>query len=530
MLASLINFILFLAFVYLVIYGVYLLTINLKSLLSSNSFLYENSPENYKNGELKNNKLCVIIFANSKSRRLEPLLHALNEQTYGKENYSVHVIYAKDSNSLLYTPDCMAGAQIHCVENPEFFKKNKALNAFMEKLIQGSKFDACVFLGSNRYVMSNYLECVNITLNKTQSSVITGKCTVVPEFKNHLIRAKVIEAREEFKNNTQNIARRMFNLASIIDSENCVITSDILEKTGRVCFETKEDELKYSLFLASNNIKPLYSPFVETIIEAENYNPVAAGFGVRFALFKYYLKLLFKKPWYFVEFVLSLMQPNIAVVFILYFVLLYSSFRFISSIGMKYILHLGVFYAAVWAIGLLASRLNPLKILFLLFYPFYSFTFNFKKMTRDISKKAIQRTITEEKNIKSATMDAIVTDGKKEAVCKMDLMTEDGMRRVILRFRKKRVISDESIRMYDAVENISKRIKSHGYTLKICQNCANFTSTQDGTVDLLKGVCKANTTGENPETFETLIWNTCNCFYAKPAVNVMDNLNKNKDY
>lgn len=529
MLASFINFILFLAFVYLVIYGVYLLTINLKALLSTGSFLRENSPENFNAAEFKNNKLCIIIFANSKSKRLEPLLHALNGQTYDKQNYSVHVIYAKDSNSLLYTPDCMAGAQIHCVENPEFFKKNKALNTFIEKLIQGSKFDAYVFLGSNRYVMSNYLENVNIALNKAESSVITGKSTVVPEFKNHLLRARVIESREEFKNNTQNIARRMFNLASIIDSENCVITSDILEKTGRVCFETKEDELKYSLFLASNNIKPFYYPFMETIIEAENYNPVTAGFGVRFALFKYYLKLLFKKPWYFVEFVLSLMQPNIAVVLLLYFVLLYSSFKFISSIGMKYILHLGVFYIAVWIAGLLASKLNPLKVLFLLFYPFYSFAFNFKKITKDISKKAIQRTITEEKNIKTATMDAVVTDGKKEAVCKMDLMTEDGMRRVILRFRKKRVISDESIRMYDAVENISKRIRSHGYTLKICQNCANFSSSQDGTVDLLKGICKANSADENSETFETLIWNTCNCFYAKPATNVIDNLNKNRD-
>ena len=240
MLSSILNFILFLAFTYLFLYGIYLLTVNLKALLSKKKFL--NGEYTLQDSEeFKRNKLCVVIWANSKSKKLETLLKALNEQTYGKENYSVHVVYAKDSNSLLYTPDCMSGAQIHCIENPEFFKKNKALNTFLSKLIADSKFDAYVFLGADRFVNQYYLENVNYSLNTCNSKVITGKTTVVPEFKNHMLRAKIIEARQEFKNNTVNIARRMFGLSSVIDSDNCVIDSDILEKTGRVCFETRED-------------------------------------------------------------------------------------------------------------------------------------------------------------------------------------------------------------------------------------------------------------------------------------------------
>ncbi len=341
----------------------------------------------------------------------------------------------------------------------------------------------------------------------------------------HNIKSKVIEVKQKFKNNTVNIARRMFDLASVIDSENCVITADILEKTGRVCFETREDEMKYSLFLASNGIKPVYCPYMETAVESENFNPATSGPGVRFSLFKYYLKLLYKKPWYFVEFTLSLMQPNIAVLTILYLTLFYCSFKFISTIGIKYILHLGAFYLIIWTIGLIAAKFNPVKIPVFLLYPFYSFGFNFKKMTKDISRRALQRTITEEKNIKSATMDAVVTDGTKDVMCKMDLISEEGMRRVILRFRKKRVISDESIRMHDAVQNISKRVKTHGLTLKICQNCKYFNITQDGTVDLLKGVCSRNIpNGEN--SFETLIWNTCNCFTAQNITNMIEDINK----
>ncbi len=526
MVVSIINFILFLIFIYLVLYGIYLLTINLNALLFSGKFLKQNSPENFKNSELNKNKICVIIFANSKSSKLEPLLHALNEQNYDRSLYSVHCVFAKDSDSLLYTPDCIAGAQIHCIENPEFFKKNKALNLFLEKLIAGSKFDAYVFLGADRYVMSDYLENINIALNKTRANVITGKTTVVPEFKNHYIRAKVLEAKQDFKNNTVNIARRMFDLASVIDSGNCVLRSEILEKTGRVCFETKEDELKYSLFLASNGIKPLYSPFVETIVEAQNHNPMTAGVEVRLSLFNYYSKLLFKKPWYFVEFILSMLQPNAALIVIMYFALLWCSFKFISTIGIKYILHLGVFYLAVWLLGFIASKLNPFKIFLFVLYPFYSFVFNLRKITDDISKRAIQKAINEEKNIKSATMDAYITDGKKNVMCKMDLISEDGMRRVILRFRKKRIISDESIRMYDAVENISKKMKVHGFALKICQNCSHFKITPDGTVDLLKGVCCLNKAEDNEDELETLIWNRCNCFQIKSDNSGLETLKK----
>lgn len=526
MLSSILNFILFLAFIYLFLYGIYLLTVNLKALLSKKKFL--NGEYTLQDSEeFKRNKLCVVIWANSKSKKLETLLKALNEQTYGKENYSVHVVYAKDSNSLLYTPDCMSGAQIHCIENPEFFKKNKALNTFLSKLIADSKFDAYVFLGADRFVNQYYLENVNYSLNICNSKVITGKTTVVPEFKNHMLRAKIIEARQEFKNNTVNIARRMFGLSSVIDSDNCVIDSDILEKTGRVCFETREDELKYSLFLASNGIAPVYSPFMETIAEAQDFDPTSAGAGVRYSLFKYYLKLLYKKPWSFIEFVLSLMQPNVAVILLLFLIIFYASFNFISSIEHTYICHLVVFYLIVWLLGAIAAGLGFKKTLLFMIYPFYSFMFNFKKMTRDVARRAIQKSISEEKNIKSATMDAIVTDGSKEVMCKMDLISEDGMRRVILRFRKKRVISDESIRMYDAVQNISKRVNTHGYTLKICQNCAHFKITPDGTVDLLKGICKVNTTPDTPDdTFETLIWNTCNCFVPHNETNIPDILNK----
>ena len=525
--STIINFIFLIIFIYLLVYGVYLLNINIKA-FGSGKFLALNAPEKYTTEEFKNNKICVIIFANSKTKRLEPLLKALNEQTYSKENYSVHVVFAKDSNVILYTPDCMAGAQIHSIENKEYFKKDKAINLFIDKLIQTSKFDSYVFLGADRFVPSDYMETVNIALNKFKNCVITGKTTVLSNGRANKLKAKAIATRQEYKNNTINLVRRMFDLATCIDSENCVIPSEILERTGKVSFETKEAELKYSLSLASCGLKPIYSPYMETYVEASDYNPATAGPGSRISLFKYYAALLVNKPLYFIEFVISLIMPNIVCVILLYLTLLYASFKFISTISMKYVLHLGVFYLLVWIIGIISSKINPAKVIYFFLYPFYSFAFNMKKISMDFSKRAMQRAIIEEKDVKSATMDAVVTDGKRNVCCKMDIMTEDGMRSVILRFRKKRVISNESIRMYDAVENISKRIKTHGYTLKICQNCKYFNITQDGTLDLLKGTCSIN--GESKEDLlDTLIWNRCECFCSKEETNSINELNNGKE-
>ena len=211
---------------------------------------------------LKENKLCVVIWANSKHKRLKELLESLNNQTYSKQNYSVHVVVQREKDSVNFLPECVYGAIIHYIENPEFFSKDKAISVFVEKLLPENKFDAFVFLGADRVVGENYLEAVNKNIYE-DSTVLTGRLEVRTSSKSMLyqLKYKILNAKQHFVNNTVNISRRMFELAQVIDGNNCAITADVLEKTGRVCFETRNDELKYSLFLASNNLKPMYCPF-----------------------------------------------------------------------------------------------------------------------------------------------------------------------------------------------------------------------------------------------------------------------------
>ena len=112
----------------------------------------------------------------------------------------------------------------------------------------------------------------------------------------------------------------------------------------------------------------------------------------------------------------------------------------------------------------------------------------------------------EEENINSATINAIVNNGKKDFVCKLDLVSEDGMRKVVFREGNRFIVTDSYLRMHDALIDMTYKLKSKGIVLKICQNCSHFLSCPDGTLDCLNGKCQIS---QN----EILVWNGCQFFY-----------------
>ena len=78
--------------------------------------------------------------------------------------------------------------------------------------------------------------------------------------------------------------------------------------------------------------------------------------------------------------------------------------------------------------------------------------------------------------------------------------------------------------MYDAMEDIAVKLKSKGFALKICQTCGNFCSVPDGTVDVLKGECRAISPDDSIS--QTLIWNSCPNYLSNDIKNIIDNFKK----
>lgn len=519
------NFIINVLYLYLTVYAIYLLTLNIKAFQSKNYIKDLKETQNLLGA--KENKLCVIVWAKDKTQKALEILQMLNAQTYNHENYEVHLISAYTNKNFAKLPDFAHGARIHNIENSEFFSRDKAVSVFAEKMLAENKFDAFVFLSSDRLIEGNYLECINNNLKENE--VLTGKLDIEADKSNFLafITSNILRAKQKFTNSTFELSRKMFDLPSTIDGDNCVIKNETLEKIGRVCFETKNDELKYSLFLASNKIKPQYCPFIKTRILPTNFNASSTNVFQRLSLFKYYLPLLPKKPLYFTEFVLLLLKPNAVFTTFIYFALLYLTFRYIFYIGVKEVVFLGAFYIFNIVLGLFTSKITFTEGLLLPLYPFYSLILKYENFARNITIKNIKKQIKDDENVNSATIKAFVANDKKAMICKLDLVSEDGMRKVVFRYNRKKLFSDSCVRMHDAMLNITKKLQDKGYSLKICQNCSHFEIKQDGTVDLLKGTCKLlkKANGENEQV---LIWNGCMNFARNKENGVFD-LNDNKE-
>ena len=118
----------------------------------------------------------------------------------------------------------------------------------------------------------------------------------------------------------------------------------------------------------------------------------------------------------------------------------------------------------------------------------------------------------EEENVNSATINAVVNNGKKDFICKLDLVSEDGMRKVVFREGNRFIVTDSFLRMHDALLDMTYKLNSKGMTLKTCQNCQHFTSCPDGTLDCLNGKCQISQS-------EILIWNGCQYFHLHPNKN-----------
>lgn len=488
--------------IYLFIYCAYQLFFFVKA---KNIDKYFEMHEKTRSIVIDKRKICVVIWATCKDKNLDKLLNVLNTQSYSKENYEVHVVYQKEENDQTPMRDFALGARIHNIQNPDYFSKEKAVNLFIQKMIEEQKFDAYVFLGANRMVGEKYLENINKSL--TSSCVLVGSKICINESAQLAKRVKnsIISAYLKYVSRTNSIVRSLFELPFFIDGQNLVITADVLEKMGYVGIEDKDSELEFSLDLASNDIKSIYSPYIITAVDVKNYDFTSPSWRNKFALFSHYFPLLAFKANSFKEFILFLLKPNSLLVLFSYLLLLILSIYLPNHVAQKAVIILGVFLFFNFIVSINVSKIAVKEILWLMLYPLCLSWQKLKIFINALTVRSMIDSEYEEENVNSATINAVVNNGKKDFVCKLDLVSEDGMRKVVFREGNRFIVTDSCLRMYDALSDMTYKLKSKGITLKICQNCTHFSTSPDGTLDCLNGKCQIS---QN----EILVWNGCQFF------------------
>ncbi len=489
-------------FVYLLIYGFYRLSFFIKA---KDIDKYFEINEKTRSINLDKKRLCVIVYANLSDKNLDKLLDILNNQTYDKEDYEVHVVFEKAQNDTTPDRDFAMGAKFHNIKNPDFFSKDKAINLLVNKFIPEKEFDCYIFLDADRIVGEKYLENINKTV--LDSGVYIGskvplnnKDSFAKKIKNSILASYL-----KYLNRTNNIVRSMFELPFLIDEGNVVITSDVLEKMGYVGLEDKDSALEFSYDLASNNIKSTYSPYIISAIDVKNYDFSSPSIKNKISLFLRYFPLLIFKSNSFKEFVLFLLKPN-ALVVIFAFAAIVAIAIISHTMIVKTLTAILILFALLnLIVAVNVSKMNISEVFWLGFYPLCLSWQKIKILINNLTMRSIIEGKYEEENINSATISAVANNGKKDFVCKLDLVSEDGMRKVVFREGGKFIRTDSHLRMYDALNDIAYKLKTKGLTLKTCQNCSNFTLCPDGTLDCLNGKCQISGN-------DILVWNGCQYF------------------
>ena len=490
--------------IYLFIYCIYQLFFFIKA---KDIDKYFEMQEKTRNIVIDKKKLCVLIWATPKDKNLDKLLSVLNMQSYTKENYEVHVVYQKDESDTTISRDFALGARIHNIQNPDYFSKDKAINLFVQKMIEEQKFDAYVFLGANRMIGEKYLENINKSLGNSCVLVGSKVCTNENTQLAKRIKTSILSAYLKYANRTNNIVRSLFELPFFIDGENFVITADILERIGYVGTEDKDSELEFSLDLASNDIKSIYSPYIITAVDVKNYDFSEPNWKNKFSLFIHYFPLLAFKNMAFKEFMLFLLKPNSLLVTSSFLLLLILSIYVPHHVAQKAVAILGACLFINLIVSINVSKIQFKDVFWLSFYPLCLTWQKLKILIKSSTMRSIINSEYEEENVNSATINAVVDNGKKDFVCKLDLVSEDGMRKVVFREGNRFIVTDSYLRMHDALIDMTHKLNSKGMTLKICQNCQHFSSCPDGTLDCLNGKCQISQS-------EILIWNGCQYFHA----------------
>lgn len=505
-----------LLYIYIAFYSVYFLVLAIKN-QNDRKFRIQ---QKYSNLSVRNN-LCVVIYSHNNEVSLENLLKQIKVQDYPLESFSAYVILdncTDNSEKLFINEDFV---QVINIKEQGTIGKDQAISILLEKLSAVQNCNAYVFLDANRYIENDFLSSINSALE--DSPVISGSTVLVGEKLN--LRQNIKITFHKYYTNSLQKSRSLLGLATTIDSDILIMRQDLMEKIGCIDFQNINSELKYSLLLSRIGFKCTFNPNVKTYINVDEFDLRIPSLSARLSLFKSCFTQIWTKNFVFNEHVLSLLTPNVLLLVFAYIYLLLHSYKYYFMVDFSVVLISFVLLILGFSISLLNSKLQSKELIYLFLYPIYSIGHIFKNFP--LCRK-IKNRLSGKKdyvvNNEKLTVDVMVTDGKNNIPCKLELISDSGLARVKFMFKKKKFTTNTHLRMVDAITELTKKLTDYGFVLKICQCCANFTPNIDGSTNMVKGFCDHKFTNSPSDTIPTLLWNSCRGFNQGQSSNIIEEM------
>ena len=470
--------------------------------------------------EKKYNNLCVIVYSHNNRTTIENLVKQLKNQTYPKQNYTIQIVLdnCSDETEILFQGDL--DINIMNVRNVDTIGRSQAFSIITEKYSSIKDLDAYVFLDAKYYVDGDFLDKINDLLQK--DDVITGAPTLICD--NKMSFADNIKYYYNlYKNNFISRSRNMLGLSCPVNSDILAMKKSVIDEIGCVNFRNTNDELKYTLILSKMNVKCGYSPELKIYIGIEKYHFKIPSLSKRTELFLDNIMHIKPKNRNYNELVASLVYPN-CIVLILGYYLVFDYTCHISGLLNGYITGFGIaLFIISFCVSLLRAKIHSKGYFYLFCYPIYALCkiiYNFPpvRFIRNCLYKDEHRP-----HYEKMTANVCVSDGRKYYPCKIEIISESGLAKIIFINKKKRYKTKSHLRVVDALNEIAQKLESYGYQLRVCQCCKYFSPDIDGSVNQVKGFCKfrfANRTAG--DILPTVLWNSCNSFDRTNVISMFD--------
>ena len=512
MLDNLLLFIFDIAYIFFILYTVYFCAIVVAS-LKKRKQISDDTP-------IRRNNLIVVVYAHNNEKTVVPLLDALSKQDYPKSSYQIHIILDKCTDDSSNKLEIIGGAKLWRLQDDKPMGKDKAISWLLENLVSFKNVDAYVFLDATSIIPPTYLKSINEALQT--DDIVVGSTNIVLE--NPTFKQTMYEKVNKYNNNVIRKGRAKLGLCNPIDSRNLTVKQEIIKEVQCIDFKDANSELKYSFLLTGSGFVPVFHNEVKTYISSNDFVPQRASSGFKYSLIMNCLKskLVFKYP-RFSEFLLSLLKPNPILFAILTITLLILDRMFVFHIPQALIVIPSILLIFALGISFIKAKINTRGIGEIMIFPLYTMFKAIKELSffKKLFKVEQEK---EEEQIDKLTVDITVTNGKNNYPCTLDLVSENGFKKVVFKYgNKKRESKKECVRMCDALRDMADILSKNGFRMKICQTCAYFTSKIDGTDNMVKGFCNKNIVAdETADIEETILWNSCVNYIPMEVNNVVD--------
>lgn len=513
------KFILYLVYCYLIIYTCYLFLLSVRN-LKDKPFSIEKKYSKYDNSK---RNFAVIVYSHNHKACLEELIEELKMQDYPLASFKVYAILdnCNDGSEKLFENDKFV--YVLNIQNHGTLGKNQAVSMLLDNLKSDSTIDAYIFIDGTRRVSSDFLTLVNAALDKADA--VTGEININRSSLDIVDKIKAVH--KKYIANFIKQSRSLLGLATLVDSGLFVVKKSVIDELDTINFKDINSELDFSLLLSQTGHKCMYNPNIQSYVLGQDCSFKKPRLTFRFKLLGRKFRDIKSFNFAFIEHVFSLLNPNCWTLIVAYLVLILYSYNCQFVVKCNAVVFSAILLLAVYGISLINAKLNFKEIVLLTLYPLYSICHIIKNFppVRYLMKKFGANTDSE---VDKLVIDVLAQTKYGDRACKLEFIsTESGLSKIRFIYKNKKYVTEPHLRMIDALQQLKSKMEDYGLKLKICSCCKKFTSSVDGSTNMLKGQCH----NEFPsplltELRPTLIWNSCSSFEPAEINNYIEEMAK----